>query len=104
MFNEVLFLEEAKTEFTDTVDYYENIFSGLGLDFNAEVKKVIDLITEFPDIFQKRKDGTQRISTHRFPYQIVFFSHRETLWVISVAHHKRFPEYWKERLKFEQSD
>lgn len=95
---------KPKTNSQKTVDYYENIYPGLGLDFKVGVNNVIDLITDFPDIFQKLTDGTQRISTHRFPYQIIFYSHQDTLWVISVAHHKRFPEYWKERLKFEQSD
>jgi len=28
MHKKVLFLEEAKMEFTDTVDYYENIYLG----------------------------------------------------------------------------
>lgn len=96
----LLFLEEAKIEFFASVDYYEQISRGLGLDFKEEVKKVIDLITDFPGICSVCHDGTQRMSTHRFPYQIIFFSYQENLWIIAVAHHKRFPEYWKNRLKF----
>jgi plasmid stabilization system protein ParE len=95
----VLFLEEAKTELIDIVDYYEQIYPGLGLDFEQEVKKVLDLILEFPDICSELKDGTKRMSTHRFPYQVIFYPSGTVLWIIAVAHHKRFPAYWRNRLK-----
>ena len=103
MHKEVKFIDEAQTEFLDILDYYEQIYSGLGLAFKKEVNKVVDLITLFPDLCSKRQDGTQRISTHRFPYQVIFFPFQDTLWIVSVAHHNRFPEYWKNRLKFEQN-
>ncbi len=103
MHKQVLFLNEAQEEFFDIVDDYERIYSGLGVAFKEEVNKVVDLITLFPDLCSKRNDGTQRISTHRFPYQVIFFSFQNTLWIVAVTHHKRFPEYWKHRLTFEQS-
>jgi toxin ParE1/3/4 len=103
MHKNVRFIDEAQREFLDIVDYYEQIYSGLGLAFKKEVNKVVDLITLFPDLCSKRQDGTQRMSTHRFPYQVIFFLFQDTLWIVSVAHHKRFPEYWKNRLKFEQN-
>jgi plasmid stabilization system protein ParE len=99
MHENVLFLEEAKSEFINTINYYEGIYSGLGLAFEKEVKKVINLITQFPSICSKRQDGTQRISIHRFPYQIIFFPYNKSLWIISIAHHKRFPKYWGNRFK-----
>ena len=96
----VLFIKEASIELLDTVNYYENICSGLGLDFKREVEKAIGLITLFPEICSTCNDKTQRMSIHRFPYQIIFFSYQDILWIIAVAHHKRFPEYWKNRLNF----
>jgi len=102
MHREVKFINEAQKEFLDIVDHYEKTYPELGLAFKKEVHKVIDLITRFPDLCSKRQDGTQCISTHRFPYQVIFFLFQDTLWIVSVAHHKRFPEYWKNRLKFEQ--
>ena len=35
----VLFLKEAYLELAKSVDYYENIYHGLGLDFEQEVKR-----------------------------------------------------------------
>jgi hypothetical protein len=100
----VLFLEEADIELSNTVDFYENIYPGLGLDFENEVKILIIKIAENPDLFALRDDGTRCCSTKRFPYQIVYFLYENVIWVVAVAHHKRFPGYWKERLESEQID
>ena len=71
----VRFLEEAELELSKAVDYYEQIYSGLGLDFEREVKENIFKIAENPGIWSLINDGT-----------------------------RRFPEYWKERLKSELTD
>jgi hypothetical protein len=95
---EVRFLEEADLELSKAVDYYEQIYSGLGLDFEQEVKENVFKIAENPEIWLLKDDGTRRFSTKRFPYQIVYLLHDDTIWIVAVAHHKRFPRYWKERL------
>ena len=100
----VRFLEEADIELSKAVDYYEEIHSGLGLDFEREVKENVFKIAENPEIWALMDDGTRRFSTKRFPYQIVYLLHNDIIWIIAVAHHKRFPEYWKERLKSEPTD
>ena len=98
------FLEEADIELSKAVDYYEEIHSGLGLDFEREVKENVFKIAENPEIWALMDDGTRRFSTKRFPYQIVYFLHTGIIWIVAVAHHKRFPGYWKERLNSELID
>jgi toxin ParE1/3/4 len=100
----VRFLEEADLELSKAVDHYEQIYSGLGLDFEREVKENIFKIAENPGIWSLRDDGTRRFSTKRFPYRIVYLLHEDVIWIVAVAHHKRFPEYWKKRLKSELTD
>ena len=97
---EGLFLEEAEIELSEAVAYYENICQGLGLDFSNEVKTLIIRIIEIPFLWVLRDDGTRRVSTKKFPYQIIYCVINDVIWIIAVAHHKRFPEYWKERLSF----
>ena len=101
---QVLFLKEAYLELAKSVDYYENIYHGLGLDFEQEVKEHVFKIAKNPDIWPLKADGTRRFSTKRFPYQIVYFIHDDVIWIVAVAHHKRFPEYWKKRLKSKLPD
>ena len=100
----VLFLEEADIELSKAVDYYESVCPELGLDFEQEVKENVLKIAENPEIWALKDDGTRRFSTKRFPYQIVYLLHEDVIWIVAVAHHKRFPEYWKERLKSELTD
>jgi toxin ParE1/3/4 len=100
----VRFLEEADIELSKAVDYYEHIYLGLGLDFEQEVKGNVFKIAENPELWPLRDDGTRRFSTKRFPYRIVYLLHEDVIWIVAVAHHKRFPEYWKERLKSELTD
>lgn len=99
---EVLFLKEAEKELVEAVAYYEGIYAGLGLDLESNVKERIIDIAHDPDIWALRDDGTRRCSTRRFPYQIVYFVHVGVVWIVAVAHHKRFQEYWGGRLNSEQ--
>ena len=44
----VRFLEEADLELSKAVDYYEQIYSGLGLDFERKVKKIYLKLRKIP--------------------------------------------------------
>lgn len=68
----VTFLYEAEIEFWEAVAYYEDKVSGLGLDFKAEIKWYTQLITEHPERWPSRADGTRRCFTRKFPYLIVY--------------------------------
>lgn len=42
--------------------------------------------------------GTRRVVLKRFPYFIVFFDWQDEVYIVAVAHAKRRPGYWRERL------
>ena len=42
--------------------------------------------------------GTRRVVLRRFPYFIVFFDWQDEIYIVAVAHAKRRPGYWKERV------
>ena len=79
--------------------YYEAKCPGLGLDFESEVERSVDAIKRFPKLCSLREDGTRRYLAHRFPYVIVYTYFKAHIWIISIAHCKRRPGYWKERIK-----
>ena len=95
----IKFLPQAVEELDESIQYYEKLYKGLGLDFHREVKKTIKLISFNPEIWQQYEDGTRRISTSRFPFKIVYLLKGSTLWVVAIAHHRKFPEYWSARIK-----
>ncbi len=93
----ITFLHEAEIELWDAVSYYEDNAQGLGLDFEKEVERSVQAISESPERWPLRSDGTRRYLTQRFPYLIVYTYIKERIWIIALAHCKRQPEYWQDR-------
>ncbi len=96
-------LDDAKIELLEAIDYYESRCSGLGLDFEKEIKSSIKMIREFPERWHLRHDGTQRYLIHRFPYFVVYLYYGDHIWIIAFAHCKRKPEYWVDRLEISKT-
>ncbi len=91
-------LHEAEVELWEAVAYYEDKAAGLGLDFEAEIERSIQTICETPERWPVREDGTRRYLTRRFPFLVVYTHHNEHIWVIALAHCKRRPKYWADRV------
>ena len=94
----VNFLPQAIEELDSSIQYYEDLCAGLGVPFKSEVQKAITLIELMPTTWQVYDDGTRRLNTDKFPFTVVYFIHNETIWIVAVAHHKQFPNYWFDRL------
>jgi hypothetical protein len=92
-------LNEAKGELLVAMNYYDERHFGLGLDFESEVKSSITFIRQFPETFARGDDVTRRCFIKRFPYVIVYLYHDNRVWVIAIAHCKRKPGYWKQRIE-----
>lgn len=92
-------LHEAEVELWNAVAYYEDKSPGLGLDFEAEVELSVDTVKRFPEYSPLREDGTRRCLIHRFPYLVVYMYLSERIWIIAIAHCKRKPSYWTDRIK-----
>jgi plasmid stabilization system protein ParE len=93
----VLFVEEARREFLDTVAYYGRVRFELGRRFKKEVDQSIDWAAEHPDLYPLRRGGYRRFNLHIFPYYISYIIREDVFWVLSVSHASRKPEYWIER-------
>ena len=92
-------LHEAEVELWEAVEYYESRSPGLGLDFHAEIEVSVDTISESPDRWPVRDDGTRRYLTQRFPYVVVYVRLPDHIWIIAFAHCKRRPQYWSDRIR-----
>ena len=92
-------LHEAEVELWEAVEHYESRCPGLGLDFEAELEASFEAVSRYPERWPLREDGTRRYLTHRFPYLVVYMYLNEHVWVIAIAHCKRRPGYWADRIK-----
>ena len=88
----------ASDEIVETTAYYESEVPGLGDRFIAEVESIIEVLCDQPNIGQSVGDKLQRILLARFPYSLIYSIESERIWVIAVAHHRRRPGYWQERI------
>ena len=89
---------DAEAELWEAAAYYESKVEGLGADFRAEVERALGQIRAAPERWSKGVRGTRRYHVRRFPYSIVYLDRPEFLIVIAVAHGKRRPHYWRNRV------
>lgn len=95
--------EEAIGELLDAAVWYRVRRPGLESEFLAEVDRVLPLIGSSPASFPRLLDLPQdlvirRALLPRFPYAVIFIDLGEDVRVLAVAHAKRRPGYWLDRL------
>lgn len=87
-----------------TEDEYLEILRGYALEsetlrdeFDAELKREIALIEQFPEAAPVVGRAVRRKVLRRFPYSLFYVIESDRLRVLAVAHHSRDPEYWRGR-------
>ena len=91
------FHPEAELELLEAAFHYDLEVSGLGEQFGTEVKRVTDLLLEYPSIGREVGSGRRKFSLHRFPFTLIYAAPPEVLYVLAVAHDRRRPGYWRSR-------
>jgi toxin ParE1/3/4 len=91
------FHPEAKDEFNEAIEYYEDCESGLGYDFSIEVHAAIQNIVNYPTAWPIVEEDVRRCLVNRFPYGIIYSIERGEIFILAVMHLRRHPDYWKTR-------
>jgi hypothetical protein len=91
------FHPEAELELLEAAFRYNLEVPGLGERFGAEVKRVTDLLLEYPDIGNEAGPRRRKFSLHRFPFTLIYAASGEILHVLAIAHDRRRPNYWRSR-------
>ncbi|MDA3849778.1 MAG: type II toxin-antitoxin system RelE/ParE family toxin [Spirochaetaceae bacterium] len=95
---QINFLDIARIEFKDAIEYYNEQSEGLGYEFALEVRRTIERISNYEKSWPILSDHTRRARTNRFPYGIVYSHDEDEILIIAVMHLHRDPDYWKDRL------
>ena len=93
----VRLLPEARAEFDDAADWYEQKQAGLGVDFVAKVREVFDRIAANPALHAKVYHDVRKAVVARFPYLVLYREEPGEVLVISVFHTSRDPAVWQSR-------
>ena len=84
-------LEEADSwYFSHSVD--------VSLEFLNDLYAAVEDILAAPRRWATYLYGTRRFVMQRFPFSVVYLDDPELVTIIAVAHGKRKPGYWKDRL------
>src|SRR2546427_4507719 len=91
--------EEAITEARAAREWYE-VRSGAAAEaFMEELDRIVARIGEYPDGGAPYFEGTRRYLMQRFPFSVVYRKKRRAYEIVAVAHGRRKPGYWKNRVE-----
>ena len=99
----VAFHPEAEAELRADAAWYDERQDGLGDRLEADVDRTIDAIHQWPQSGHRWDDWTEGPpvrSRHLkdFPYRLIYYIEDEELVIVAVAHEKRPPNYWRDRV------
>jgi plasmid stabilization system protein ParE len=78
--------------------FYEEKASGLGSAFLDSVEEAIVKIRENPKAYQLVGKEIRRKILVRFPYSILYVNEPDRIRIVAIAHQRRRPEYWSNRI------
>lgn len=93
----VIFRPEARAEFDDAYDWYENQRAGLGEAFADQVQLVLDRIAAALGIHAAVFGNVRKAVVVRFPYCVYYREEATRLRILSVFHTSRDPRIWQGR-------
>ncbi len=88
----------ADAELADAVIYLEEQRCGTGTRFLKAYAEARDFIVKHPHSGRSSEFGTRHIPIGDFRHDIVYIIRGDLLIVVAVAHHRRRPGYWLDRL------
>jgi len=92
------FHDAADAELTEAVAYYDGKASGLGDRFLSAIKAATKSIEHYPEIAPIIDLGVRAKVVSTFPYSLVYVVEPQELFIVAVAHQRRRPGYWSDRL------
>jgi len=90
-------LQEAEEEFSEAIQYYEDITTGLGIRLKNQVKQAIHWIEANCELPRIRPKGYRKVNCKSFPYYIAYFVRKDEIFIVAIANGYKRPEYWIKR-------
>jgi plasmid stabilization system protein ParE len=96
-------LPEAELESAEAAAWYDDQLARLGDQFLSEVADSFAKIGSDPLSFSRLESYSGRYQVrrcilHRFPYLVIYTCRENEALVVAIAHARRRPLYWLERL------
>jgi plasmid stabilization system protein ParE len=93
------FLPEARLEFDEAADWYEEQREGLRTEFVQAVDTAINRIASAPRSYPIIEGSfTRRALLYKFPYSVIYSIENEGLLIYAIFHNSRNPLIWRGRI------
>jgi len=96
---QIKIIEPAELELNDAFEFYEAQTPGLGKRFIEEFNKGIVRIRQHPESWPRIRDNIRKCILNKFPYTIFYAVEPKLVIITAVAHQRRKPDYWIDRLR-----
>lgn len=94
-----IFHPDAATEHLESVAFYETKRAGLGAFYLGEFEAAMSIICRYPHRNPvEEKPDIRRVRLKSFPYIILYRESNSSVQVLAVAHKRRNPKYWQDRI------
>jgi hypothetical protein len=80
---------------------FDEQVEGKGTDFLDELDRVVRLVKAYPFASTEIEPDIRRCLFARFPYSLIYGIEEQTIVVIAVAHFRRTPRYWVDRVELD---
>lgn len=87
----------AEEELLAAMNIGEMRATGLGRELLLEVRRVVALLAQNPEIGRRLDRHRRRFPLTRFPFGIIYRVDGETLRILALAHRRQRPGFWRGR-------
>ena len=90
----------ADREATAATTWYRERSEEAASDFTRTLREDLQAIRQRPAAWPEwQRSAVRRKVLRRFPYSIFYLVEHDGLVIVAIAHHRRRPGYWKQRLR-----
>ena len=93
----LVFRRVAQIEFDEAAAWYEVRRDGLGIEFVAEIQKVLDTVRSHPNRYHVVFGDVREARARRFPYCVYYRVKPDRIVILAVFHTSRDPAVWQSR-------
>jgi plasmid stabilization system protein ParE len=88
----------AEQEYAESALFYLERSPQAAQDFVIEVNAALNEIESNPKRYSPNEDDIRVKVLDTFPFSIYYQARVDEVWVLSISHQARRPEYWRDRL------
>jgi plasmid stabilization system protein ParE len=92
------FLKPAEAEVQETIAYLDLQRENLGNRFEQELEASVNFVTEHPLSGKRLTGAVRKFPLRKFLYNLIYVVEESEIVIVAVAHHRRRPAYWIDRL------